>query len=282
MKREATAILASDSLASRQVIHANSAERIRSCCSGVERNLRALGWPRGNSPEIEYQLRLLKGVAADENLLEAVATKQTSYPHIIEFQPGTVCPCACVFCFSKGERGATSPRSGYQPGAGDVLLNVDEMLATVEPWVEAGHCKSVYFSGGLEPFSSSATLPFLERMPPEPAVRIYTSGVAGCLTRSGLSTVVERATSVRFSVHAATAETYQAVQVPNLSCGDTIFDQVIDRIKTAVELRDHRRRASQPSASIGVTFLSVPGNYREVEMAVGVLALRRRGLFRHR
>ena len=83
-----------------------------------------------------------------------------------------------------------------------------------------------------------------------------------------LERVVGRASQLRFSVHAATAETYANVQMPHRSDVEEVFRRVVGRVRTAVEIRDRLDECEGSATQIGVAFLTVPENYHELERAV--------------
>ncbi|HPO14089.1 MAG TPA: hypothetical protein PLI09_11635 [Candidatus Hydrogenedentes bacterium] len=218
-------------------------------------------------PGCGYCIRVMSDVLQASECIQAIYNHQPVYPSVLELHTGPLCPCACIFCYSKGEATLNTDCSRYCPGAGAQKLTSAQILSAVFAFVDHG-CKAIYFSGGLEPFSSKTTVDVFRHLPAEPCVRVYTNGVPDILTHDVLEMVVARASQLRFSIHAATPQTYAVVQMPHRSDGQQIFEEVKRRVKEALQIRRHLLDAGKPAAQIGVTFLTVPANYQEIEQAV--------------
>lgn len=221
-------------------------------------------WGPGNG----YCIDVLQGILRFPKIVESIYNDRPVYPSVLEVHVGTTCPCACIFCYSKGETCLSSDCAGYRPGPNASLLNSNEISSIITEMVDNG-CNSIYFSGGLEPFSSRKTVDVLRRLPQDPEVRIYTNGVPDILDGEDvLELAVTRASQIRFSIHAATPNTYNIVQIPHRTDGKEIFQKVIGRVKKAMMIQKRLLDSGNSAARIGVTFLTVPANYAELEDAV--------------
>ncbi|MCP4612820.1 MAG: radical SAM protein [Planctomycetes bacterium] len=212
-----------------------------------------------------YCIRVISNLLhnAAETVLKSIQANKPVYPSVLELHTGPTCPCDCIFCFSRNKRKACSACS---PQVSTRLLTADNILSIVRTLVNKG-CESIIFSGGLEPFSSKITLDVLSQLPPKPRVRIYTNGVPDILDYEAIKLAVSRASQIRFSINAATAQTYSVVQMPHRNDGNEVFAAVVNRVKKAVKIRDSLRTSGQDAAKIGVAFLTIPANYHEIEQA---------------
>lgn len=218
-----------------------------------------------------YCIRTMKDIMAASRVLDSIHSGEPVYPSVLELHLGPACPCACLFCYSKGETTLASKCSGYCPPPGVSPLRSDNVLSIVSTLVDNG-CEAIYFSGGLEPFSSRTTVEVLRGLPSSPKVRIYTNGVPAILDTEVIQLAVKRASQIRFSIHAATPETYRAVQTPHREDGAQVFSIVVECVRKAMAIRRSVVESGKPAAQIGVTFLAVPGNYTEIEQAVDMWA----------
>jgi MoaA/NifB/PqqE/SkfB family radical SAM enzyme len=228
---------------------------------------RLASWGPGDG----YCIRVMNNILQESAIIEAIHKGQPVYPSVIELHTGPTCPCACIFCYSKGETTLESECSGYCPASGIKPLTSDQILSVVEVLVDKG-CGSIYFSGGLEPFSTRTTVEVLRGLPKGPKVRIYTNGVSDILCDEVLELAMARASQIRFSIHAATPKTYAVVQMPHRRDGEEIFHEVTRRVKQALHIQRRLLDSGKPAAQIGVTFLVVPANNAEIEQAVSMWA----------
>lgn len=218
-------------------------------------------------PSDGYSISVLRKYLQDfAGFVESIHRGELGCPKILELHPSPACPCACIFCYNKGES-VPSGDDKYRPSHDTALLTSNEILSIVNTLVEQG-CDAVYFSGGLEPFASSVMTDVLYRIPTKPIVHILTSGVPNTISDDVLQFAIQRAALFRFSIHAANPHTYGVVQLPNRHDGDVIFDLVLSRVKKAVTFRNNLRESGKPAAEIAVTFFPVPANYLELEDAV--------------
>ena len=218
-----------------------------------------------------FVIQVLGEILAHPETLEAIYRGFPVHPWFVEFQPGTECPCACDFCFNKGGSvQGMSQRGRYQDRWKTKSLSGDDILAIIKTAVGHG-CDTVHFSGGLEPFTSPVILDVLRNLPYIPRVAIRTNGVTSNLNGMTLNTIVRRASELRFSVHAATAETYDIVQRPQ---PNGAFLGVVERIEMAIQCQRYSLEMGYPAAQIGISFLPTPANYHELEQAADMWAER--------
>jgi len=222
-------------------------------------------------PSEGYSISVLRKYLLDSSgFVQSIHRGELGCPKVLELHLSPACPCACIFCYNKGE-GVPSGDDKHRPSRDTALLTNNKILSIINALVERG-CDAVYFSGGLEPFSSSVMSDVLYRMSPKPIVHILTSGVPNTISDDVLRFAIQRATLFRFSIHAASPYTYGIVQLPNRHDGDVIFDLVLNRVKKAVTFRNNLRESGKPAAEIAVTFFPVPANYLELEDAVRIWA----------
>jgi MoaA/NifB/PqqE/SkfB family radical SAM enzyme len=233
---------------------------------GVDGRVQA--YLRSWGPAQGYSIRVLQEYILNApERIEAVHRDTLIFPSVLELHLGPACPCACVFCFSKGESSLASECASYRPGPDARLLDSTQVLSIVHTLAEHG-CEVINLSGGLEPFSSPVTVQVLDQMPEQMRAYVFTNGVPTRLSDEVLERVVQRAHQLRFSIHAATPETYSVVQMPHRSDGQASFRRVVDRVKSAISCRDRLLVAGKKAAEIGVTFLTVPSNCDELEDAL--------------
>ncbi len=211
-----------------------------------------------------YCIRVFQSVLQSPSRITSMCNNDSAvYPKSLELHLGPVCPCACTFCYSKGETCMSSGFSGYRSYPDSQLLTSENVISIINKLVGEG-CASIYFSGGLEPFTNKVTLKVIRHLPTEPDVYIFTSGVPDVLNDEALELLVQRATWIRFSVHAASPTVYNMVQMPHRQDGEAIFRKVVQRVRQAVEIRNRLRALTCHASGIGVTFLTVPSNYKEL------------------
>ena len=115
----------------------------------MQQDLRSWGPGKG------YAFRVLMSILQIPEFPKSVLDNVPVFPTVLELHPGPTCPCACIFCYSRGRTRLGGECDGYRPGPHDQLLDSDQILSVVATAVGSG-CKAIYLSGGLEPFTSRA------------------------------------------------------------------------------------------------------------------------------
>lgn len=176
---------------------------------------------------------------------------------ILELHPGTACSLKCTFCYRQG--------AGY--GSTRPPMSPDGLVEVVQQFADMGG-QELYVSGGMEPFSRpEACCAALSRGRARGLhLRVYTNGVAQALGQPRVQRIVATtANEVRFSIHAATRATYDAVHRPisGYSGWETVLGNIIALA---------RRKNAGGGAKIGVCFLVLPENAHELVPAAGLWA----------
>jgi hypothetical protein len=171
---------------------------------------------------------------------------------ILEIHPGLACQLRCNFCWREG--------STYHETA-PVLQEdrLDEILAEFK--AQGGH--ELWLSGGVEPFSNPAmacrAIVGAHRL--GLCIKVYSNGLAPALGEPFVRAIVATYPDwVRWSVHAATEKTFQAVARPHdprLALRDGVKN--IEAMSAA--------RPAGTTHKVGVGFLVLPENAGEVVQA---------------
>lgn len=167
-------------------------------------------------------------------------------PIYVEISPLSYCNHQCVFCgldFIRGER---------------VILATALLMRQIEEMARLG-VKSIMFAGEGEPLLHP-DLPAIAARAKEVGidVSITTNGMAG--TAELWEKLLPSLTWIRFSIDAATPETYHQVHKVKSEC----FDQSIQALKDAVRIQ----REKGLSVTIGVQFLMIRQNLPDIEKAL--------------
>ena len=226
-----------------------------------------------------------RDVLADVQRILSFREQQFVFPDSLELHLGPACQCACRFCWrwdngqwTRGDLGLYRKelRTAQHLKASEFrslsgLLKIEEVQALFRDFKRGGG-QRLYFSGGLEFFTSPIA---------EDAIRcavdtgitslfVYTNGVANCFDKPEfLELLVESAESIRFSLHAATPETYAFVQMPHRPQDEAEmeFRNVRHRIERILQMRNQMQSANR-KAKIGVAFLVVGRNLHELRDAI--------------
>ena len=162
------------------------------------------------------------------------------------------CPMSCVHCSSFRERERRFDRNAY--------MSVDRIKATLRSFAGCGGAK-VVFSGG-EPLLHPDLLPLIEYATSLGlAVRLFSSGLVGLLSREVRSINLDSATQLKrvglskieFNLQGATRATHERITRTRGS-----FERVIESISNS-------RTAG---LAVGVHFVPMRENYREFERLV--------------
>jgi MoaA/NifB/PqqE/SkfB family radical SAM enzyme len=220
--------------------------------------------------------RFLKSIM-DENVLadgvrvRAFQSGEFIFPDTIELHLGLTCQCACIFCWRWRGGGRSKGDPGdYRVDRSIPVLSAEDITELLTSFRALGG-KQVYFSGGLEFFTSPHALHAI-RVSRDLGlgIRIYTNGISESFDDPDVRRMLLDAVEyIRFSVHANTSETYRKAQMPNrsLECATADFHQVRERIASFVA--DRRLLGMDRSqARIGVSFLALGCNYAETEAAI--------------
>jgi len=167
----------------------------------------------------------------------------------LELHTGLACDLRCTFCFRRGHV--------YEPQGG--MLSRDRRRDAIDEFA-AMDGRKLIVSGGLEPFSCpEATCDTIVRGRRAGLdVNVYSNAVAPALSRDDVRwTVADRATRVRFSIHAMHERTFRQIARP-ASPGAT-FQQAAENVRRVLASRP---RAG--GASVGVAFLVLPANAGEL------------------
>jgi MoaA/NifB/PqqE/SkfB family radical SAM enzyme len=173
-------------------------------------------------------------------------------PPILEFHPGIGCALNCVFCYRTGnvyERGRT-PITAVR-------------VAEVVTEFSAMGGRQLNLSGGLEPFSRPDAACGAVECGYKVGLRVwvYTNGQPAVLKDPSVrDTLLAKAARIRFSVHALSETTFQAVQRP--ADHATTLQRVNGTVRAFIE-----RRRQPKGTRVGVGFLVVQQNAGELSDA---------------
>ncbi|OGU10234.1 MAG: hypothetical protein A2075_21515 [Geobacteraceae bacterium GWC2_58_44] len=167
-------------------------------------------------------------------------------PIYLEISPVSYCNHHCIFCgldFARNER---------------VALDADVLMTRIEEMGRLG-VKSIMFAGEGEPL--------LHPRLAEIAARASSCGIDVSVTTNGMSgnsavweKLLPSLTWIRFSIDAATAETYAAVHgVPTAG-----FERTIASLREAVRIK---RELNLP-VTVGVQFLMIQQNLADIKEAL--------------
>lgn len=183
---------------------------------------------------------------------------QRQGPHVLELHPGTSCPLRCGFCYNRGAW--TYGEDPGEPMAGP------ELARLLDRHVESGG-RELIISGGLEPFDSphAHTVLELARARQLPT-SVYTNGVSPLMGPVTMVLLARSATQVRFSVNAATPETYRRVHRPTrrVQGGLALVRRRVQQLLVA--------RAGVVLPRVGISFLVTAQNYQEIQAAAQLWA----------
>ncbi|MDP3790576.1 MAG: radical SAM protein [Candidatus Omnitrophota bacterium] len=191
----------------------------------------------------------LKMVSEDPDRLSKIVKGELVYPMILELHPGKVCPSSCVMCGSVGFKYEGTEKSWP-------VLTLSRMKELAKEFADNGG-RQLWISGGQEPFIHTGTANVVEYAAKEIGLEthVFNNGIS--LRQDDFDKVLNAAW-VRFSINGATKETYKAVH------GVDQFDRVISKVKAFVK----RRNEIGSKCKIGISFILVPENYKDlVEMA---------------
>lgn len=167
-------------------------------------------------------------------------------PIYVEISPVSYCNNQCVFCgldFAHGER---------------LTLDPALLTARIAEMAELG-VKSIMFAGEGEPLLHPEMASIAAATKKSGIdVSITTNGMAG--TPELWTQLLPSLTWVRFSIDAATPETYATVHQVKADC----FEKTIASLKTAVRIK----RELQLPVTIGVQFLMIRQNLDDIETAL--------------
>lgn len=170
----------------------------------------------------------------------------------LELHTGLACGLRCTFCFRRG--------NVYEPQRG--LLSRDRRREVIDEFA-AMNGGQLNVSGGLEPFNGSeATCDAITwGRRAGLAVNVYSNAVAPALSRDDVRrTLAARATWVRFSIHAFHERTYRQIARP--VDPEATFHRAAENVRSVLASRPR-----EGGASVGVAFLTLPANARELTEA---------------
>ncbi|WP_026841184.1 radical SAM protein [Citrifermentans bremense] len=169
-------------------------------------------------------------------------------PIYVEISPLSYCNHQCIFCgldFIRGER---------------VILETEVLLRRIEEMAALG-VKSVMFAGEGEPLLHP-DLPLI-------AARAKEAGIDVSVTTNGMSGTTElwekllpSLTWIRFSIDAATSETYQVVH----GVKPGAFQRTIASLKEAMLAKQRQKLP----VTVGVQFLMIRQNLQDIEPALSL------------
>lgn len=160
-------------------------------------------------------------------------------PTVLEVHPGRACPLRCTFCYRQGQ-------------VYDVdlpPLSEREWPSLLASFKQLGG-QRVYISGGLEPLTAPQSVRTIIRRARQLnlGVRLYTSGMSRPLEFERLREDLARCEQVRFSVPAASEETYRRIMRPARQ--DVGLHTVVDNVRSMLAVRDFRQTGCQVGTSI--------------------------------
>jgi MoaA/NifB/PqqE/SkfB family radical SAM enzyme len=214
-----------------------------------------------------------ENVVPDSERIKAYQAGEFIFPDTIELHLGLACQCSCVFCWRwQGGRRDQDEPGDYRVNRSIPTLTADDITELITSFRKQGG-KQIYFSGGLEFFTSPHALHAIQVSRDQNLrIRIYTNGLSDCFDESGVRRMIlDSAEYIRFSVHANSSESFRNAQMPNrrLDEASADFQRVRDRIAAFVaDRRPAGDGAGQTQARIGVSFLALGYNYGEIEDAI--------------
>lgn len=179
-------------------------------------------------------------------------------PSVLELHTGRFCPAGCSFCPTSGPK-------LYAAGRRRSPLRHGELALLIKDFARLSG-RLLVLSGGLEPLTGPALA--AARLAREQGLRVhlYTSGLAPSLDRSEVrAQLLNSVDRVRFSVNAFRRQTYRSVQSPGHGGGRQDLDAVVCRIRCLLA----ERPRNGPRTSIGISFVAIPANHRELSAAAG-------------
>lgn len=232
-----------------------------------------------------FRAVLERAVLPDRGRLEAFREGRFAFPDYLELHLGPACQCACRFCWrwakaawEQGDLGhyrkdinSLSAQSAAACRDPAQLLDLAQVRDLLREFKENGG-RQLYLSGGLEYFTSTIAEGAIRAAAEAgfEAVHLYTNGVANCFDNTEFVELLLASTaSIRFSLHAATPETYADVQMPHRAPAPAaqVFETVKARVEKLVQTRE-RMRSRTKTATVGVAFLVLGRNLDELEDAL--------------
>ena len=210
-------------------------------------------------------------VLPDRERLERFKDKEFVSLDSLELHLGPACQCACLFCWRWSDDQWKKGDLGLYRGKEDCSLLLKEDVENLLKDFKANGGKQLYLSGGLEFFTSEIAedvIKFAAELGLQ--IKVYTNGAADCFDNEDfLDLILDKVEYIRFSMHAIRPETYADVVMPHINkeTAERYFERVRGRIKKMVE---RRNRSEDPTkkAKIGISFLAINKNFRELEEAI--------------
>lgn len=196
------------------------------------------------------------------SLLKALLDSESRWvPPELEYHPGVVCPMSCIFCHTKLEPATTNLYIKHHLRE-PLPSSFDEKIIT--DYSKLGG-KKLIISGGLEPFTTEKTVRAVEMAKKcQLDVSAYTNGLPSLLQRENVRRVlVSSCKQIRISLHAATPQIFQRIQMPTSSevIATKCFNIILQNIQGLIAERDD---SPLSSCRIGISFLVLPYNVHEV------------------
>jgi organic radical activating enzyme len=272
MKTTDMVMVVKESLMSNPALHSKAlAEKLGISMCDLTKIYSAI---RGKIPHVarrplsheEFALSVLQeDILSEQGItwLQRLKDNQPIYPQYMDLHLGLTCPADCCFCYSNGcQHGGT-----YQNR--DTTFTEEPITSMLTQFAAKGG-ERVFPSGGLEPFVS----PFVQHTIVKAAelqlqLYCYTNGLPSVWDKPELlDTIVKYVTNMRFSVHAATSQTFAAVELPSAKPANvkTLFEKVIGRVRALVATR----KSDNSKLQIEVIMVVIDQNIAEVEAAIAL------------
>jgi MoaA/NifB/PqqE/SkfB family radical SAM enzyme len=212
---------------------------------------------------------MVDNVLTDNDRIKAYQAGDFVFPDTIELHLGLTCQCACIFCWRWSGGGRSKGDSGnYRVDRSLAVMTAEDITALLTTFKESGG-KQVYFSGGLEFFTSPHALHAIRVSREQGLIsRIYTNGLSDSFDNPDVRRLIlDSSEYIRFSIHAHTSETYRKAQMPD--CGQDIATSNFLRVRGRITaLVADRCSGTRSQARIGISFLALGCNYNEIESAI--------------